>query len=91
MTNKVVLNWESALPNLLAEDFLQQGRSISYTDLDELPALAVNTEGDEPEIYISLSPESHSTVLLKIKSRQKLTIAVFNKEEQQSLQISFSI
>lgn len=65
MRNKEVSNREIDLLDFLAETFLQKGKSISYTDLNGLPALAVETEGHEPEIFVSFPPEAHSSVLTR--------------------------
>lgn len=73
------------LLDFLAEGFLQQGRSISYLDIDGLPGFAVTSEDSESEIFLSISEGSFSSALAGLSSGNALTVPVLTEEEQHSL------
>ena len=73
------------LLDFLAEGFLQQGRSISYIDIDGLSAFAVTSEDSESEIFFSIPADSLSSALAGLKSEDTLTVPVLTEEEQHSL------
>ena len=73
------------LLDFLAENFLQQGRSISYILIDDLTALSVATEVGEPEIFVPFSSEGLSSDFFANYPKLQLTVPVLREEEQRRL------
>ena len=84
MDNRAISNQECELLDFLAEVFLQQGKSISFIKINGLPAIAVNSEEEEAEIFLKPSIEMFFSENWN-HQELKVTIPVLKKEEQQTL------
>lgn len=70
------------LLDFLAENFLQQGASVSYTQMGGASALRVTSEDEQPKIYISAEEEVPKMAFLKGDLSEEIIIPVLKSDEE---------
>lgn len=86
----MVLLKEENLLDFLAEGFLQEGASVTYTNLNGISGLRVTSEDGRSKVYISSEEKLSKMAFLKGNISEEILIPVLKTEEELRLKAALS-